>query len=190
MKQSRFMVLSIVLVFLLGVGMGVQSADAKTRVVIAQGVDPTSMDPDMHRETPTDNVLVHIYDPLVQRNNDAKIVPCLAESWKIVNDTTIELKLRKGIKFSNGEPFNAAVVKYNYDRVAGLMPGAKKTLNARDYKSIKEVKVIDDYTAHIITKHPDPLLMAYMSVKLIVPIEYTKKDNFKALANKPVGTGP
>ncbi len=178
----------IVLAFLLAAG--VQPAACKTRVVVAQGVDPTTMDPDMHRETPTTNVLLHIYDPLVQRQNNSKIEPCLAESWKIISDTVMEFKLRQGIKFSNGEPFNADVVKYNFERVAGLMPGALTTKNARDYKSIKEIKVIDDHTVQIVTKHPDPLLLAYVERKLMVPIEYTKKDNFKTLGSKPVGTGP
>ena len=184
-----FMIGGIVLIAL-AIGVGVQPAYCKSRVVVAQGVDPTKLDPDMHRETPTANVVLHIYDALVERDWDAKIQPKLAESWKIINDTTMEFKLRKGIKFSNGEAFNAAVVKYNFERVAGLMPDAKKTLNARDFKSIKGVNVIDDYTVQIVTKHPDPLLLSYVSTKFMVPIEYTKKDNFKKLATKPIGTGP
>lgn len=185
----RFLIMGLV-VFGLLVGFSVQSADCKTRVVVAQGVDPTKLDPDMHRETPSGNVILNIYDSLVERDWDEKIQPDLAESWKIINDTTVEFKLRQGIKFSNGEPFNAAVVKYNFERVAGLMPDAKKTLNARDYRSIKGVDIIDDYTVQILTKHPDPLLLSYVAQKYMVPIEYTKKDNFKALATKPVGTGP
>ena len=185
----RFLIMGLVVIGLL-VGLSVQGADCKTRVVVAQGVDPTKLDPDMHRETPSGNVILHIYDSLVERDWDEKIQPDLAESWKIINDTTVEFKLRQGIKFSNGEPFNAAVVKYNFERVAGLMPDAKKTLNARDYKSIKGVNIIDDYTVQILTKHPDPLLLSYVAQKYMVPIEYTQKDNFKALATKPVGTGP
>ena len=83
----------LVMVFALGV----PSAECKSRVVVAQGVEPTVMDPDMHLETTTGNVLIHIYDPLIQRANDAKIYPCLAESWKIIDDLTVEFKLRRGI---------------------------------------------------------------------------------------------
>jgi peptide/nickel transport system substrate-binding protein len=186
----RFLLTGGIILFALVIGFGVQTADCKTRVVVAQGVDPTVLDPDMHRETPTANVILHIYDALVERDRDAKIQPDLAESWKIINDTEVEFKLRKGITFSNGEPFNAEVVKYNFERVAGLMPGAKKTLNARDFKSIKEVDIIDDYTVRIVTKYPDPLLLSYAATKYMVPIEYTRKDNFKAIATKPIGTGP
>jgi len=179
------------LILLIGFfSVGIQPVGAGSRVVVAQGVEPTVMDPDMQRETPTENVLIHIYDPLVQRLKDNKIHPCLAESWKSIDDTTVEFKLRKNIQFTNGEPFNAAVVKYNFERVAGLLPDAPKTVNARDYRSIQGVEIIDDYTVRLITKHPDPLLLPYVSRKLMVPIDYTKKDNFKALASKPVGTGP
>ncbi|MBW1722401.1 MAG: hypothetical protein JRH13_07625 [Deltaproteobacteria bacterium] len=171
-------------------GTGVTTAECKTRVVIAQGVEPTRLDPDMHRENSTLNVILHLYDALLERNQDAKIVPDLAESWRILDDRTVEFKLRRGITFSNGEPFNAQVVKYNFERVAGLLPGAKKTLNASDYQSIKEVKILDDYTVQIITKHPDPLILSYIAQKYMVPIQYTKKDNFRSLATKPVGTGP
>ncbi|MBW1699902.1 MAG: ABC transporter substrate-binding protein [Deltaproteobacteria bacterium] len=186
----RSIVLVVITLFTIGLRIGVQPADCKTRVVIAQGVEPTKLDPDMHREQPTENVILHIYDALLERDWDTRIKPDLAQSWKIINDTTVEFKLRQGIRFSNGEPFNAQVVKYNFERVAGLLPGAKKTLNARDFKSIKEVQIIDDYTVRLITKYPDPLLLSYVSRKYMVPIKYTQKDNFKSLATKPVGTGP
>lgn len=189
-KIVRFIIMGAFVLFTFTIGLGVQTADCKTRVVVAQGVEPTRLDPDMHRENPSNNVILHIYDALIERDWDARIQTDLAESWQIVNDTTVEFKLRKRIKFSNGEPFNAEVVKYNFERVAGLLPGAKKTLNAADYKSIKEVKIIDDHTVQIITKHPDPLLLSYVAQKYMVPIEYTKKDNFKKLATKPIGTGP
>lgn len=171
------------------IGFGGQPAYCKTRVVVAQGVEPTRLDPDMHRETPTQNVILHLYDALLERDAAGKIQTDLAESYRIINDLTVEFRLRKGIVFSNGEPFNAQVVKYNFERVAGLLPGAKKTLNARDYQSIKEVKVLDEYTVQIHTKYPDPLLLSYVAQKYMVPIEYTRKDNFERLASKPIGTG-
>ena len=56
-------------------GLGVQPAESNTRVVVAQGVEPTKLDPDMHREQPTENVILHIYDALLERDQDAKIKP-------------------------------------------------------------------------------------------------------------------
>src|SRR5437899_1576592 len=63
------------------------AASAPTRITVAQGVDPTVLDPDMHRETPTGNVIRHIYDALLDRDADGKLIPGLAESWKFTDDT-------------------------------------------------------------------------------------------------------
>jgi peptide/nickel transport system substrate-binding protein len=176
--------------FVLFLSWGVQTAECKSRVVVAQGTEPTRLDPDMHRENPTNNVILHIYDALLERNRGGDIRLDLADSWRYVNETTLEFKLRKGIKFSNGEPFNSEVVKYNFERVAGMIPGAKKVLHPADFTVIKEIKVIDDYTVQIITKRPHPLFLSFVAQKYMVPIEYTKKDNFESLATKPIGTGP
>ena len=100
-------------------------ASAPTRITVAQGVDPTVLAPDMHRETPTGNVIRHIYDALFDRDAEGKLTPGLAESWKFADDTTLQLTLKKGVTFSNGEPFNADVVKYNLDRVTGKLVGGK-----------------------------------------------------------------
>jgi peptide/nickel transport system substrate-binding protein len=190
MRNMGCIIFSLVLVSVFCTTIGIQAADAKTRVVVAQGTEPTRLDPDMHRENTSNNVILHIYDALVERDWEGKIAPDLAESWRFLDDNTLEFKLRKDIKFSNGEPFNAEVVKYNIERVAGLIPTAKKTLNPPGWENVKEVRVLDEYTVQIITKAPYPLLLSLASQKYMVPIEYTQKDNFESLATKPIGTGP
>jgi peptide/nickel transport system substrate-binding protein len=189
-KNLGYAAFSLMLIAVFVAGAGIQGADAKTRVVVAQGVEPTRLDPDMHRENTSNNVILNIYDALVERDGEEKIVPDLAESWRFLDDNTLEFKLRKGIKFTNGEPFNAEVVKYNIERVAGLIPTAKKTLNPPGWENVKEAKVLDEHTVQIITKAPYPLLLSHCAQKYMVPIEYTKKDNFESLATKPIGTGP
>ncbi len=61
---------------------------------------------------------MNIYDTLLQRDANLKIEPLLAESYKLIDDLTWEFKLRKGVKFHNGEDFNAAAVKFNLERLA------------------------------------------------------------------------
>jgi len=162
---------------------------AATRVTVAQGVDPTVLDPDMHRETPTQNVIRHIYDALLDRDADGKLTPGLAESWKFSDDTTLELTLKKGVTFSNGEPFNADVAKYNLDRVTGKLAGAKPTLNAANYASIAEVNALDPTRLQIKLKKPNLVLLRYLRDKYMVPMQYTKDQGFDALVEKPIGTG-
>src|SRR5262244_1127398 len=82
------------------------------KVVIAQGVDPTTLDIMNQQETPASVVGRHIYEMLVERDQNLKIVPALAaELPKLVSPQVWEVKLRRGVKFHNGEDFNAESVK-------------------------------------------------------------------------------
>src|SRR5213594_4965918 len=84
------------------------SAAPAGKVVLAQGVDPSTLDMMNQSESPASNVGRHIFDTLVERDATLKIVPSLAaELPKLVAPTTWEVKLRKGVKFHNGEEFNA-----------------------------------------------------------------------------------
>ena len=94
------------------------AARDKDTMVIVQGVDPTTMDPQNHMETPALNVHLKFLTPCSSGTPDIKIKPLLAESYRIVNDLTWEFKLRKGVKFHNGEDFNAAAVKFILERMA------------------------------------------------------------------------
>ena len=88
------------------------------KVVIAQGVDPSTLDTMNQQETPASVVAAHIFDTLVERDQNLKIVPALAaEVPKLVAPTVWEVKLRKGVKFHNGEEFNAESVKFSLERV-------------------------------------------------------------------------
>ena len=88
------------------------------KVVIAQGVDPTTLDTMNQQEAPASMVGAHLFDTLVERDQNLKIVPALAaELPKLVAPTTWEVKLRRGVKFHNGEDFNAESAKYSLERV-------------------------------------------------------------------------
>src|SRR5215510_6233993 len=87
---------------------GAAGAAPAGKVVIAQGVDPTTLDMMNQAEQPASNVGAQIFDMLVERDQSLKLVPGLAaELPKLVAPTVWEIKLRKGVKFHNGEDFNA-----------------------------------------------------------------------------------
>jgi peptide/nickel transport system substrate-binding protein len=150
------------------------------------------MDPLQQRETTTSNVLRHFYDPLLERNGSdpQKFDPVLATSWKQLSPTTTRFTLRKGVKFSDGSPFNAQSVKYTFEYLAGKLPSSKKpALLDYQYGTIKTVKVVSPDTVDIVTDGPDPLLLSRLGALLMVP-NHAVDSNPNALAAKPVGTGP
>jgi peptide/nickel transport system substrate-binding protein len=172
-------------------GSSAGAGGAPTRAVVAQGVDPTTMDPHQQRETTTANVLRHLYDPLVERDaaDPQKFNGVLATGWRQVDPTTLRLQLRPNVKFSDGRPLDAATVAYNVDRVLGNVPGGKPALIAYLFPSLKGAAVVDAHTVDIQTKAPDPVLVPLLSELMIVPDHAVDKDP-NALAANPVGTGP
>src|SRR3989442_8246991 len=98
------------------------------KVVLAQGVDPTTLDMANQSESPASNVGRHIFDTLYERDPNLKIVPNLpTEMPKFVPPSAWEVKLRKGVKFHNGEEVNADSAKFSLERLAqgqGKLRGA------------------------------------------------------------------
>lgn len=166
------------------------------KLVVAQGSDPPTLDPLYDASIPSGVVLNNIYDCLVRRVfKDGKIQhePMLATSWEMINDTAWIFHLRKGVKFHNGEDFNAETVRYNFERV--LNPGQKfKGLpNRRRYyfDYIDSVTIVDPYTVKITTKTPIAFLIVNLGWGLpIVPHQYTVEKGDAYVASHPVGTGP
>jgi peptide/nickel transport system substrate-binding protein len=164
-------------------------AKPEGRVIIAQGVDPTTLDPHLHLETPAANVLLNIYDTLLFRDKDLNLVPWLAESWKLVNPTTWEFKIRRGVKFHNGEDVDAEAVKYSLERI--IDPNTKPQRQITFFNLVERVDVIDKHTAQVVTKKPFPVLPNNLALLgNIVPPRYFKAHDMAHLAKNPVGSGP
>jgi len=156
-------------------------------LVVGRSASTTAMDPGFLREAAT--IVDNIFDTLVMRDKDMKLVPGLATSWTAIDDTTWEFKLREGVKFHNGEAFDAEAVKFTLDRV--LDPAAKSP-TVSYIRTIASVDVVDPSTVRIKTNGPDPLLPTRMSryPAYIVPPKYVKEVGNDKFATHPVGTGP
>lgn len=129
---------------------------------------------------------VNLYDHLMIRNKDGRLVPWLAESWQRVSPTSWEFKLHKGVKFHNGEPFNAQAVKFTVDRLH-----EKGKLRFTQLGDVLEgAEVVDDYTVRIMTRTPDALLIHRLWEMPIVPPRYIREVGDDGFLKKPVGTGP
>src|SRR5207302_6311971 len=132
--MPRLNVLALSLALCLVGAAATQAQDrARTKeVVIGLGAEPRTMLAVTIVDWTTNNMLEHIYDRLLDRDpRTFKPKPMLAESWRIVNDTTWEFKLRKGVRFHNGEPFTAHAVKATIDYAPH--PANKTHLTAAAY---------------------------------------------------------
>ena len=175
------------LVFALLVVPGLAWAAPEGKVVIAQGVDPTTLDTQNQQETPASVVASHLFDTLVERDQNLKIVPALAEELpKLVAPTTWEVKLRRGVKFHNGEEFNAESVKWSLERVK---TGLRASSN---FRPIEKVDIVDPYTVRVQTSKPWPIfptIMTSRQASMYPPKAYAGKDS-AFISKNPIGTGP
>lgn len=164
-------------------------ADFDLRVV--QGSDVDTLDPHVSRSVPSQIVFLNIFEKLVKWNDPSlsEIVPDLAESWTASEDgLTWTFKLRQGVMFSDGTPFNAEAVKFNLDRMVDPDLGSP---NRSQLSAISEVNVVDEFTVEIKTEAPSPTLLEklaemYASMNSPTAVNAHPDD----YAQHPVGTGP
>jgi peptide/nickel transport system substrate-binding protein len=184
-------VVAVVVAFALAAPAAHAQDRARTKeVVIGLGAEPRTMLAVTIVDWTTNAQLEHIYDRLLDR--DAKTLkpkPMLATGWKIVNDTTWEFALRKGVKFHNGEPFDAQSVKATLEY---LQDPNNKSHYAAYWKLVKEVQIVDPYTVRFVTEKPWPALIDRASLTdfLVMPAKALKELGPAKLAEKPIGTGP
>jgi peptide/nickel transport system substrate-binding protein len=182
--------LSLVVVALLAVGPAAHAQPKDTLTVALVSHAPT-LDPHMHFERVGILVNINMFDSLLHKNAKLEYEPSLATSWKPINDTTWEFKLRKAVKFHNGEPMTAEDVKYSFERV--LEPGKEKKKSPQygNVRAIKEVRIVDAETIQLITDKPFPLLLERLVFFPIVPKKHLEKVGDEAFGTTaPVGTGP
>ncbi len=166
------------------------AAQPAGKVVIAQGVDPTTLDMMNQQETPASNVGAQIFERLVWRDQNLNLVPNLAtELPRLVAPTVWEVKLRRGVKFQNGEDFNAESVKFSLERVANP---ANKLRGSPPLGPLDRVEIVDPYTVRVHTKAPWPIFvkaMGFNQAPMYPPRAYAGKDP-AYISKNPIGTGP
>lgn len=153
-------------------------------LVVAIPDAPSYMDPQIQASIGTYRVTTQIFDRLVSLDVDMNIIPGLAESWDIENDTTTVFHLRKGVKFHNGEEMTAEDVKYSLERCI-----ASSGVNY-NYLIISDIKIIDNYTIEIVTKEPFNALLYRLTLDAASIISKKADTNPEEFNKHPVGAGP
>jgi peptide/nickel transport system substrate-binding protein len=140
----------------------------------ARSQDATTLDPHSGNTGPNHVLSHNIYEPLVIRGFDGKLVGALATSWRVLpTDPTVwEFKLRPNVKFHNGNAFNADDVVFSLTR--SLKPAADmKSLLV----SVEAVTKVDDLTVHIKTKGPNALLVNNLTNMMMMDKEWSEANN-------------
>jgi peptide/nickel transport system substrate-binding protein len=169
-------------------GLAVGSASAQD-LTIALGASVTSLDPHFHALTPNNNVAQHVFNNLVEQDENQRLVPGLATSWTAKGDDTWVIKLRPGVKFHDGSDFTAEDVVASIKRVAWV-PNSPSAFTIYT-KAIKNVVVVDPLTLELKTDGPYPLMPNDLSNFFIVSKKHVEAptEDFNRLT-AAVGTGP
>jgi len=127
--------------------------------------EPTAMDPHYHNLSPNNSLLSHVFESLVDQDERQRLTPGLAESWKAIDATTWEFKLRRNVRFHDGTPFTADDVVFSFERAPNV-EGSPSSFGiyARGKKFIK----VDDHTVHVRTEAPYPLMPNDVSQVFVV----------------------
>ncbi|HLN12344.1 MAG TPA: ABC transporter substrate-binding protein [bacterium] len=186
MRYALQVVCTLACVLVLAAPGAVLSA-ADTSVSIAQGIDAQTLDPQMDTLGSSTAIFSNLYDPLVMIDNTGKVVPALATGWKFLNDTTLELTLRRGVTFQNGEAFTARDVVFTLQRMMATDHPVLTHPWIADI--VKSVVAVDDYTVRITTAAPDAPLLRRLELWFILPADTFQKEGAQEFGQHPVGTG-
>jgi peptide/nickel transport system substrate-binding protein len=165
---------------------------AQTLTIGVRG-GPDSIDPHFTATGTHAEALKHIFDTLAWSGDGLEPEPRLAESWKALDATTWEFKLRKGVKFHDGSDFTADDVKFSIERIPVVAGPNPTTIYVR---RVKETKVVDPHTVHIVTDGPAPVLPNDF-IRLFIVSSKAANGLTKETANEAfnngkaaIGTGP
>lgn len=158
---------------------------------MAVSVDLDTFDPAGQTTTTVANMLDHVVETLFKINEKGELLPNLATDYRFEEGgKVVIIKLKTGVKFHDGSPFNAQAVKFSLDRV--LDPKIRVPIRA-PYAAIERVEVVDDYTVRIVLKYPfAPLVNAltWTTAAIISPKTVETPGNNYTLITRPIGTGP
>lgn len=132
----------------------------------------------------------HMFSPLVDRDDKAQPIPGLATSWTLIDPTTWEFKLRRGVKFHDGSDFTAEDVAFTLKRVPSLP--ANPSPYTTNMRLVTGTEIVDPHTIRIKTSEPDPVLASTLGNIFIVSAKAAANAtvaDFKS-GKATIGTGP
>ncbi|PWA09464.1 ABC transporter substrate-binding protein [Pueribacillus theae] len=153
--------------------------------IFAYETDVSNYDPTQGSAGSDHALLWPVYDTLIKFTPELEPEAGLAESWDFLDDKTVELKLREGVTFHDGTPFNAEAVKFNIERANS------ENSKVTDLKNIDSVEVVDEKTVKLHLSQPDSSILLALSDRGGMMVSPTAvKEKGEDFAQNPVGAGP
>ena len=154
---------------------------------VAVDRDPENLDPNFAKQIIAETFSQAVFDSLITFSYEGEFIPLLASEFAFTSDTTLEFWLREGITFHNGETFDAASVTTSVARMQDEDEGSHLI---RNFASIVEVEVVDDYHVIMHLSGPDAqLLHALTRLPMVPPVHYAEVGQAE-FAQNPIGSGP
>lgn len=198
-KKVGALILAVTLTAGLFVGCSSKDKTSSSRkatkiLTYAQGSDPRGLDPAYVDDGESAKIIVNVYEGLVRYKADStEIEPCLATDWDVSEDGKVyNFKLRQGVKFHDGTPFNADAVVFSIERQ--LPPKATDDMPYASFTfgPVEKVEKVNDYEVKITLKDAYTPFLANLAMALSAPIvspTAVEKSGGNLMEN-PVGTGP
>jgi peptide/nickel transport system substrate-binding protein len=194
--ENRLAIIMTLLLCILCGGLTTSAiADSRPDIVIAVQKLPPVLEPMLENSNVHQRITYSIAEPLIMFDyaNHQKLVPGLATEWKRIDEKTLELKLRQGVKFHNGEELTAEDVAYSFGPERLFHEKRGKTFAQMYLGNLEPVEVIDRYTVRIRSKIADFLLEKrlanYMS-EIVSKKGFMAAKDWETWSRKPIGTGP
>lgn len=172
----------------------VEEAAGSSTIVVALAAAPVSLDPADHRDRPAETVLRNMFDGLVTRDTSSGVHMELAESLEWLDDTTLQVKVREGVKFHNGDEMTADDVVFTFERIinenAIEYPEPHSSPRKGLITPLESIEKVDDYTVVMHFNAPWPPALQLLVHQQIVPKAYIEEVGTEGFIANPIGTGP
>ena len=164
-----------------------ESASAQTSLRIGLADDPDLLDPSLARTYVGRIVFASLCDKLVDISPELDIVPQLATEWQWVDGNKgLVMKIRQGVKFHDGEPLDAAAVKFSLERHLNLPGSTRKA----EISAVTGVDIIDNHTVKLVLSAPFAPLLAQLSDRAGMIVSPKAAQAAGEFSTHPVCAGP
>jgi peptide/nickel transport system substrate-binding protein len=171
-----------------------EAPPGRQTIIVALARTPLTLDPADYSHRETETVIRNMFDGLVTRDTRSGVHLEIAESMEWLDETTLEVKLRQGVLFHNGDELTADDVIFTYERIltddAIEYPEPHSSPRRGFLGPMDSLEKVDDYTVLFNFRSPWPVWEQLLVHNQIIPMDYMEEVGAEGFLNNPVGAGP